>query len=144
MSETSVVPVGPSLAARLVMKPLTKLLNPLVATMAGRRHFSMAAQLHHVGRRSAKPYMTPVGARLHNGIILIPMTFGTTSDWARNVQAAGQCTLRIDGNDYQAVAPQFLTSQQAAPMLRPYFRPIERLMFKALGIRQFMCLQLAH
>ena len=81
----TVYPVGPSLIVRVVMTPLTKMLNPVVATLAGRRHFPMAAQIHHVGRRSGKPYVTSVGARVHNGIVLIPLTFGNRSDWVRNV-----------------------------------------------------------
>lgn len=143
MSETPVISVGPSLRVRVVMTPLTKLLNPLVATLAGRRHFSMAAQIQHVGRRTGKPYVTSVGARVRDGIVLIPLTFGTRSDWARNVYAAGECTVRINGADYHAVAPQFITFGQAAPMLRPRFRAAERSFFKLLGIQQFMRLQLA-
>jgi deazaflavin-dependent oxidoreductase (nitroreductase family) len=125
------------------MTPLTKLLNPLVALLAGRRHFPIAAQIHHVGRRTGMPYVTSVGARVHDGIVLIPLTFGNRSDWARNVFAAGECTVRINGTAYHAVAPQFIRSGQAAPMLRVQFRAVERLAFKMLGIQQFMRLQLA-
>ena len=57
-------PVAPSLVVKLVMRPMTKILNPLIRTMAGRRHFRMAAQIRHVGRRSGRSYMTPAGARL--------------------------------------------------------------------------------
>jgi hypothetical protein len=53
---------------KLVMRPMTKMLNPLVRTLAGRRHFRMAAQIRHVGRRSGRPYMTPVGARLSGDV----------------------------------------------------------------------------
>ena len=142
MSETPVAPVGPSLTVRVVMKPLTKILNPLVAAFAGRRHFPMAAQIRHVGRRTGKPYVTSVGARVHDGIVLIPLTFGNRSDWSRNVYAAGECTVRVNGADYHAVAPQFVTFVQAAPLLRPSFRFVERFVFKLLGIQQFMRLQL--
>jgi deazaflavin-dependent oxidoreductase (nitroreductase family) len=138
-----ITPVGPSLMVRLVMGPMSRMLNPLVATLAGRRYFAMAAQIHHVGRRSGKPYVTSVGARVHEGIVLIPLTFGNRSDWARNVRAAGDCTVRINGVNYHAAAPQFLTKGQAAPGLRPMFRPIERLVFNMLGIQQFMRLQIA-
>ena len=126
MSETPVIPLGPSRLVRVVMTPLTKMLNPLVAALAGRRHFPMAAQIHHVG-----------------GIVLVPLTFGNRSDWARNVYAAGQCSVRVNGADYHAVAPQFLTTAQAAPSIRTMFRPVERLVFNILGIRQFMRLLLA-
>jgi deazaflavin-dependent oxidoreductase (nitroreductase family) len=144
MSETPVTPVGPSLTVRLVMKPLTKLLNPLVAAFAGRRHFPMAAQIHHIGRRTGKPYVTSVGARTHDGVVLIPLTFGNRSDWARNVFTAGECTVRVNGADYHAVAPQFVTFGQAAPLLRPSFRRVERFVFRLLGIQQFMRLQLTN
>jgi deazaflavin-dependent oxidoreductase (nitroreductase family) len=143
MSATPVISVGPSLRVRVVMTPLTKLLNPIVATLAGRRHFPMAAQIHHVGRRSGTRYVTSVGARVHDGIVLIPLTFGNRSDWSRNVYAAGECMVRINGTDYHAVAPQFITFSQAAPMLRQLFRAAERSFFKLLGIQQFMRLQLA-
>ena len=142
MSATPVISVGPSLRVRVVMAPLTKLLNPIVATLAGRRHFPMAAQIHHIGRRSGTRYVTSVGARVHDGIVLIPLTFGNQSDWSRNVYAAGECTVRISGTDYHAVVPQFIMSGQAAPMLQPLFGAAERSFFRLLGIQQFMRLQL--
>src|SRR5258705_1183020 len=138
MSETPVAAVGPSLTVRVVMKPLTKMLNPLVAAFAGRRLSPMAAQIHHVGRRTGKPYVTSVGARLHDGIVIIPLTFGNRSDWARNIYVAGECTVRVNGVDYHAVAPQFVTFGQAAPLLRPCFRFVERFVFKHLRIHQLM------
>lgn len=138
----AVAPVGPSIMVRLLLGPMTKLLNPLVATLAGRRHFPMA-QIHHVGRRSGKPYVSSVGAHVHAGIVLIPLTFGNRSDWARNVRAAGECTVRINGRAHHAVAPQFLTKSQAAPLIRDAFSPIERLGFKLLGIQQYIRLHIA-
>jgi len=139
----AVVPVEPSLFVRLVMGPMTKILNPFVATLAGRRHFPMAAQIHHVGRRTGKPYVTSVGASVQGAAVLIPLTFGNRSDWTRNVRAAGQCSVRLNGKVYQAVAPQFLDAAQAAPLIGGAFGPVQRLAFRLLGIQQFMQLQLA-
>jgi hypothetical protein len=45
-------PVGPSPIVKIVMRPMTKMLNPLIVKLAGGRHFGMAAQIRHVGRRS--------------------------------------------------------------------------------------------
>jgi hypothetical protein len=70
----TVEPVGPSLLVRIVLRPMTKVLNPLM--LAGRPHFGMAAQIRHVGRRSGRPYITPASARLAGEVILIPLTFG--------------------------------------------------------------------
>ncbi|HET7015622.1 MAG TPA: hypothetical protein VFI65_17015, partial [Streptosporangiaceae bacterium] len=50
----SLRPVRPSAFVRIVMRPMTKRLNPLLLKLAGRDNFQMAAQVRHVGRRSGK------------------------------------------------------------------------------------------
>ena len=132
-------PVGPTFLVRFVMGPLTAMLNPLVGTLAGRRHIPMA-QLSHVGRRTGRSYLTSVGARLSGDVVLIPLTFGNQSDWARNVYAAGRCSMRVNGHTIRAEHPRFLAAADAAPLLHAFFNPVERLVFKVLGIKQFMCL----
>ena len=69
-------PVGPSLIVKIVMRPMTKVLNPLIVKLAGRRHFHMAAQIRHVGRRSGRTYTTPVSARRSGDMVVIALTFG--------------------------------------------------------------------
>ena len=133
-------PVRPTLFVRVVMGPMTRLLNPMVVKAAGRAGFRMAAQVRHTGRRSGRPYVTPASARLNGDVILIPLTFGNQSDWVRNVAAAGRCSVRLDGRDYEATEPQFLRRDQAGELLRPMFSPMERASFRVLGIRQFLCL----
>lgn len=131
-------PVAPALVARIVMRPMTKVLNPLIRKLAGRPHFRMAAQVRHVGRRSGRSYMTPVGARLSGDVAVIPLTFGNQSDWSRNVRAVGGCSLRVDGRDYDATEPEFLSPREAKQLVRSVFSPLERASFRMLGIRQFM------
>jgi len=125
------------------MAPLTKVLNPVMLKLAGRRHVRMAAQIRHVGRRSGRPYVTPAGARLAGDTFVIPLTFGNSSDWSRNVRAAGGCTIRLDGADYRAVQPDLAGRDEAAPLLRAAFGPVERAMFRMLGIRQYLLLRRA-
>jgi len=139
-STGTVAPVEPVLFVKLVVRPLTRILNPLIVRLAGRRHFRMAAQIHHVGRRSGRSYVTPAGARLYGEVIMIPLTFGNRSDWSRNVTAAGGCPIRLDGRDYQASQPEFVALEQARELIRPMFSPLERASFRLLGIRQFMVL----
>ena len=139
-STGALVPVEPALIVKLLVRPLTRILNPLIIRLAGRRHFRMAAQIRHVGRRSGRPYITPAGARLHGEVIMIPLTFGNQSDWSRNVAVAGGCSIRLDGRDYQASQPEFLGRDQARELIRPAFSPLERASFHLLGIRQFMLL----
>jgi hypothetical protein len=141
MGTSTVDPVGPSLRVRLVLKPMTKVLNPIIGKLAGRRHVPIA-QLHHIGRRSGISHLTSVGARLTSGVVLIPLTFGNLSDWARNVYAAGGCSVHINGAAYHVVHPQFLGVADAEPATRVSFHAVERLVFKVLGIKQFMRLEL--
>ena len=137
---TSYDEVRASLVVRLVMGPMTKVLNPLIRRLAGRRHFFMAGLVHHEGRRSGRRYATPVGARHRDGNMVIPLTFGNRSDWCRNVMTAGRCRIRTAGIDYDATAPRLVGRKEARPQVQAAFNPMERTTFRLLGIRQFMIL----
>jgi deazaflavin-dependent oxidoreductase (nitroreductase family) len=137
------VVVRPSRLVAAVMGPLTTVLNPVMRKLAGRRHMRMAAEIRHVGRRSGRSYVTPAGARLTGDTFVIPLTFGNQSDWSRNVRAARGCTIKLEGTEYRAVQPQLADRDQAAPVVRAAFGPVERAMFRVLGIRQYLLLRLA-
>ena len=142
-ARTAPAVVPPSRLVAVVMGPMTKALNPVMRKLAGRRHVMMAAQIHHVGRRSGKQYVTPAGARLTGDTFVIPLTFGNSSDWSRNVRAAGGCEIRLDGTEYRAVQPELADRDQARPVVRAAFGPVERAMFRMLGIRQYLLLRRA-
>jgi len=125
------------------MRPLTKRINPLIVRRAGRPGFTMAAQLRHVGRRSGRAYVTPVTIRREGDAIMIALTFGNEADWARNVLAAGRCSLLIDGTEYDASAPQLVDRADAAAFIHSGYSRFERTMLRVLGIRQFMRLTVA-
>jgi len=135
--------VPPSRFVRIVMRPMTKPLNPLIARAAGRRHFGMAAQIRHTGRRSGRSYMTPASARISGDVVVIPLTFGSQSDWSRNVRAAGGCSIRLNGRDYDLTQPELLSVADVQPLIRSMFSPVQRAAFRMLGIRQVMRLRLA-
>jgi deazaflavin-dependent oxidoreductase (nitroreductase family) len=135
------VPVGPSLTVRLVLKPLTKFLNPFVGVLAGRRFVPMIARIQHVGRRSGKLYVTPTAASVAGNTIVIPLSFGNRSDWARNVRAAGQCVVALGGKSYHTTQPQFVAAAEAKPVVDQSFNAINRLGFRLLGIKQYLFLR---
>jgi deazaflavin-dependent oxidoreductase (nitroreductase family) len=134
-------PVGPSLIVKIAMQPMTKMLNPLIVKLAGRRHFRMAAQIRHVGRRSGRTYTTPVSARRSGDMVVIALTFGNQSDWSRNVRSAGGGTIRIDGEDYDVTQPQVMSRQEAKPLVQAAFSPTDRAGFRMLSIKQVMILR---
>ena len=134
-------PVGPALIVKIVMRPMTKMLNPLIVKLAGRRHFRMAAQIRHTGRRSGRTYTTPVSARRSGDMVVIALTFGNQSDWSRNVRSAGGGTIRIEGEDYHVTKPQIMSRQEAKPLVETAFSPMDRAGLSMLGIKQVMILR---
>src|SRR5262245_12820185 len=136
-------PVGPSLIVKIGMRQITKILNPLIVKPAGRRHFHMAAQIRHVGRRSGRTYTTPVSARRSGDMVVIALTFGNQSDWSRNLRSAGGGSIRIEGQDYQVTQPQFISRRHAKPLVQAAFSPLERAGFRMLGIKQVIVLRIA-
>jgi deazaflavin-dependent oxidoreductase (nitroreductase family) len=139
-TQSRFVPVGPSPIVRLVLGPLTKLLNPLVSALAGRRFVPLIARIHHVGRRSGRPYVTPTGAHISGNTIVIPLSFGNVSDWARNVRAAGGCVVELGGKSYHATQPRFVDAADAKPVVDQSFNAVNRLGFRLFGIRQYLVL----
>ncbi len=79
--------------------------NPAIMPVAGHR-YSPYALIEHTGRRSGHPYVTPVITVPVAGGFLIPLIYGETTDWYRNLQIAGGGTLQWHGNRYQIGAPE--------------------------------------
>lgn len=62
--------------------------------------------LTHVGRRSGKVYRTPINVfRTPTGFI-VALPYSSSSEWVKNVLAAGGCELKIQGKRYQLSAPR--------------------------------------
>lgn len=135
--------IRPTLFVRIVMRPMTRVLNPVIRKFAGRRHFGMAAQIHHVGRRSGRSYVTPASARLEGVHFLVPLTFGNVSDWSRNLRAAGEGMIRWRGTDFLVGEPELIGLADDPALIRSAFKPHERMMFHVLGIKQFLKLRVA-
>lgn len=129
---------------RVAMRPMTRVFNPLLRGLAGRKHLRMAAQIHHRGRTSGRLFVTPASARIADGAFWIPLTFGTGSDWCRNVRAAGGCTIRWKGVDYLATRPLVVDRTTALSAARGAFKPQERLMLRVIGIHQFLRLDIVN
>lgn len=107
-------------------------LNPLTLRLA-RASLGPFSIVRHVGRRSGRPYETPIiVSRLADGF-MIELTYGPDVDWHTNVLAAGGCTLIWRG---QAYAIDTITPVDAAAGLAA-FPPPERLILRLLGRTHF-------
>jgi deazaflavin-dependent oxidoreductase (nitroreductase family) len=115
----------------------TRLFNPLTRRFAGSRWFPAFALVRHRGRRSGRMYATPVGARPTADGFVIPLTFGTSADWFRNVQAAGECVIRWRGVEYSATEPELIDRATTRSALSRG----ERIALSMLGITRLVWLR---
>lgn len=108
---------GPSINKRV--------LNPVMLHLAGRRLW-YASRLDHVGRRSGRPFATPVVAHAVPGGFAIPLPYGRDVDWLRNLEAAGHATLVHGGRHIPVTKPRVVPFEDVAPDLPWLDRVINR------------------
>jgi deazaflavin-dependent oxidoreductase (nitroreductase family) len=79
--------------------------NPMTLRRAGRADHQYAT-LHHVGRKSGHPYVTPLAAESVVDGFVIPLVYGDDTDWCRNLLAAGKGTLDLKGEAIPILNPR--------------------------------------
>ena len=126
---------------RAVLGPLTRLLNPRVLRLAGRTGLPLFGIVHHRGRRSGRPYATPLGTRGFRGGFLIPLTFGPEADWCRNVLAAGGCVVEWNGARWTTSDPEVVEAATVRAELLAAMGRMERFLIRAMGTRRFLRLR---
>lgn len=101
---------------------------PVALALAGRRWFPVWAIVHHRGRRSGTEYDTPIAIvpTVTSDVILIGLPWGPTTEWARNVQAAGSAILTWRGRIHVAGEPRVVEPAEAAALAKPAFRGVVR------------------
>jgi deazaflavin-dependent oxidoreductase (nitroreductase family) len=98
------------------------MLNPLMLRLADRFHGTYPAVVHHVGRQTGRRYRTPVVAQPVDGGFVIPLPYGTDTDWCRNVRAAGQFTIERAGQSFEVGNPEVVAPAEALPLVRDQAR----------------------
>jgi len=107
--------------------------NRLVNRFAGVSRTPFAL-IRHVGRRSGKPYETPIIVMPLGKSFVIALTYGPEVDWYRNVQAAGAATLLWHNTEYALTQPEPLDVKAGLSAFPPPFRQI----LGVLGTRHFV------
>jgi deazaflavin-dependent oxidoreductase (nitroreductase family) len=84
--------------------------------------------LEHVGRRSGKPYRTPLGvftAEIDGKPgVAIPLSYGPDRDWLKNLNAAGGGRIRRNAKTFAVTEPRTVTMTEATPHVSAAWRPI--------------------
>src|SRR5438270_6080622 len=80
------------------------------------------AVILHRGRRSGRPYRTPLLAFRRDRTLIIALLYGEESDWLRNLRAGGGRVVRA-GRTYELSAPRVVDTTAAAASCRGSRRP---------------------
>lgn len=100
--------------------------NPVQRLWAG--WIPLHGILLHVGRRSGKPYRTPLTVFSADvdgqPAVAILLTYGPNRDWLKNLQAAGGGRMQRHGKTFGVTNPQLMTKAQAAPHVQGGVRRI--------------------
>jgi deazaflavin-dependent oxidoreductase (nitroreductase family) len=116
---------------------VTRVFNKLTMRLAGTRVFPLYGVIEHRGRRSGKLFRTPVVVRPTRDGFIVPMPWGEGTDWYRNVRAAGGCTIRWNGREYQVTDPEPLDAAAAGDA----FGGFQRMAMQRFGIERVVRLR---
>jgi deazaflavin-dependent oxidoreductase (nitroreductase family) len=89
----------PLALGRFNARVTNRVLGPVVTRLPG------FGYVEHRGRRSGRPYRTPVLAFRHGDRLTFAATYGTQADWVQNVVAAGGATFAERGRRWSLSAP---------------------------------------
>lgn len=104
--------------------------NPMVRPLAGR--VALWSLVEHVGRRTGRPYRTPVTAfRTRDGFaVLLP--YGEDRDWVRNLKTAGGGRLVCGGKTFDVHEPRIVPTAEVVTLVgQPWRGVISRLRTKS-------------
>lgn len=118
--------VLPMWLARFNRVVTNRLTGPLARRLPG------FAVVRHVGRRSGRPYRTPVNMFRSADRYLIALTYGADRDWVKNVLAARACTVETRGMTIPLTDPRVTRADYE--LIPSAVRPI----LKVLGVTGFM------
>src|SRR5207248_9156284 len=99
------------------------------------------AVILHRGRRSGRPYRTPLLAFKRDRTLVIALLYGEESDWLRNLRAGGGRVVRV-GRTYELSPPRVVDTSTATEELsrlaapaRAYCRVAEKQVIVQMGDR---------
>src|SRR5689334_21938147 len=80
--------------------------------------------LEHIGRKSGKPYRTPLTVFPTDDGVAIVLTYGPNRDWLKNIMATNGGRIKRYGKTFQVRDPEVMPKTQAAPSITGWMRPL--------------------
>jgi 4-carboxymuconolactone decarboxylase len=124
-------------APRRIARFNRRFTNRLFLKVAG--YLPGFAIVNHVGRKSGRTYRTPINAFRTDSGYIIALTYGSESDWVKNVLAAGSCELQTRRRRVRLFDPRINTDRNKgwAPL------PV-KLILDFIDAPEYMQLSLEH
>jgi len=116
------------------MRIFNKYVTNRLLRVFARFSYGPFAIVHHVGRRSGKPYETVIMVWPTGEGFVIALTYGKSVDWYRNILAAGGCSVFWHRKVHAVGKPEPIDAQTALPAFPAPFR----LVLGRLGLRDFV------
>lgn len=76
----------------------------------------------HRGRKSGREFHTPVNLFRRRDGFVFALTYGSDSDWVKNVLAAGECEVVTRRRCYSLTGPHLYVDEARSDMPRPVRR----------------------
>jgi deazaflavin-dependent oxidoreductase (nitroreductase family) len=90
-----------------------------VPLRSAERSRAYASVVRHVGRASGRAYETPVRAVATDHGFVVALPYGSTSDWVKNVRAAGTAVIIHDGTEQRVDHPMLVPLSEAENTFAP-------------------------
>ena len=114
-----------------------RVVNPVARTFAG--WMPGFGLLTYRGRTSGRVYHLPINVFKRGDKYIFVLTYGSESQWVKNVLAAGECQLRVRGRDVHLIAPELMVDPDWK-LVPPPVQLIERL---GAGVTEFLRMRVA-
>ena len=118
---------APRWLARFNRRVTNRLLGPLALRLPG---FGVVV---HTGRKTHRPYRTPVNVFRRADGYVIALTYGPEAEWVRNVLASGGCTLETRGRTLRLTRPRVLRDERRRAVPIPV-----RVVLGMVGVADFL------
>lgn len=99
--------------------------NPAIRLFAGR--LPPFAIVRHRGRVTGRSFATPVLAFRADDGLVVALFYGASSDWVRNVLAAGRAEVKRVGTTRQYAEPRLVDRDEGLPLIPAVVRMAVRL-----------------
>lgn len=106
--------------------------NPLARLVAG--WMPGFCTLRHVGRRSGETYSVPLNVFRDGTGFVFALTYGSDTDWIKNVRASGSCVITRHSREIPLHRPDFLTEEEGMALMP---LPV-KVMLKMFDVTEFL------